>query len=38
MANQTFVEENYDIKKLNKRLVRIYESLLRGDKTMVDEL
>jgi len=29
-AGRRFVEEHYDIKKLNRRLVEIYEALLAG--------
>jgi len=31
-AGRKFVEEHYDIKKLNRRLVEIYEALLKGKK------
>ena len=30
-AGRRFVEERYDIKKLNRRLVEIYEGLLAGE-------
>lgn len=33
-----FVEERYNIKKLNQRLVKIYKTLLAGDTDMLEEL
>ena len=30
-AGRRFVEEHFDIKKLNRRLVEIYEALLAGE-------
>lgn len=33
-----FVEERYDIKKLNQRLVRIYEALIIGNTNALEKL
>lgn len=37
-AGRKYVEENYDIDKLNNRLVKIYETLLEEDKEKLEKL
>ena len=37
-AGRKYVEENYDIKKLNRRLVKIYNALLTDNRNALEEL